>query len=75
MNILAQLKQPIVDGDGTLKSQVAADFFVDDDNLVANTAYGPVIIRREDVGPFALVMPDEFDRQGLADRPHVLVLN
>lgn len=75
MNLLLQLKQPIQDGDGTMKSQVAGEFFIDDDNAVANTAYGPVIIRREDIGPMALVLDDSFDRQLLADRPHVLVLN
>lgn len=75
MNILAQLKQPIIDGDGTPKTQVVADFYVDDDNLVANTMYGVMVIRREDVGPVAMILPDEFDRSSLEDRGHILVLN
>lgn len=75
MNILAQLKQPIIDGDGTPKTQVVADFYVDDDNLVANTAFGVAVIRREDVGPVVMILPDEFDRTTLESRGHILILN
>jgi hypothetical protein len=75
MNLLLQLKQPIIDGDGMLKIQVAGEFYIDDENAVANTAFGVMVIRREDIGPVAMVLPDEFDRSSLEDRPHILVLN
>ena len=71
MKLLVQPFMPICTPGNNTYALVAGDFYVDDDNLVGNHAYGTLVIRRAEVA-VGNMLPDDFDLSTLPD--DVLIL-